>query len=48
MEYTSDKARSLADYATRKWELAKKEIGIEVTELHLVEAVISGMSDFRL
>lgn len=48
MEYTSDKASSLADYATRKWELAKKAIGIGVTELHLVEAVISGMSDFRI
>lgn len=48
MEYTSDKAESLSEYASRKWELAKKAIGIKVTELHLVDAVLSGMSDFRI
>lgn len=48
MEYTSEQAGSLAEYATRKWELAKKAIGVEMTEQRLVEAVISGMSDFRV
>ncbi|KAH9635047.1 hypothetical protein HF086_004401 [Spodoptera exigua] len=48
MEYTSEQAGSLAEYATRKWELAKKAIGVEMTEQRLVEAVISGMSDFRI
>lgn len=48
MEYTSEQASSLAEYATRKWELAKKAIGVEMTEQRLVEAVISGMSDFRI
>lgn len=48
MEYTSDQATSLAEYATRKWELAKKAVGVEMTEQRLVEAVISGMTDFRI
>lgn len=48
MEYTSDQAGSLAEYATRKWELAKKAVGVAATEERLVEAVISGMSDFRI
>ncbi|XP_028162479.1 uncharacterized protein LOC114354343 [Ostrinia furnacalis] len=48
MEYTSEQASSLAEYATRKWELARKAIGVEMTEQRLVEAVISGMSDFRI
>lgn len=48
MEYTSEQAANLADYATRKWELAKKVIGVEMTDQRLVEAVISGMSDFRM
>lgn len=48
MEYTSDQAGSLTEYATRKWELAKKAVGVEMTERKLVEAVISGMSDFRI
>lgn len=48
MEYSSDQTSSLAEYATRKWELAKKVIGVVATEQHLVEAVISGMSDFRI
>ncbi|KAH9641623.1 hypothetical protein HF086_009226 [Spodoptera exigua] len=41
MEYASEQAGSLAEYATRKWELAKKAIGVEMTEQRLVEAVIS-------
>ncbi|KAJ2937269.1 hypothetical protein O0L34_g18671 [Tuta absoluta] len=48
MEYTSDQTGSLAEYAMKKWELAKKVIGVEMTEQRLVEAVISGMSDFRI
>lgn len=48
MEYTSEQASSLGEYATRKWELARKVIGVEVTDQRLVEAVISGMSDFRI
>lgn len=48
LDYTSEQAASLAEYATRKWELAKKVIGVEMTEQRLVEAVISGMSDFRI
>lgn len=48
MEYTSEQASNFAEYATRKWELAKKVIGVEMTEQRLVEAVISGMSDFRI
>lgn len=48
MEYTSEQASSLAEYATRKWELARKAIGVEMTDQRLVEAVISGMSDFRI
>lgn len=48
MEYTSEQASSITEYATRKWELARKAIGVELTEQRLVEAVISGMSDFRI
>lgn len=48
LDYTSEQASSLAEFATRKWELAKKVIGVEMTEQRLVEAVISGMSDFQI
>lgn len=48
IDYTSDKASCLEEYATRKWELAKKAVGIHVTEQHLVEAVISGVLDCRI
>ncbi|KAG6460559.1 hypothetical protein O3G_MSEX012058 [Manduca sexta] len=41
MEYTSEQANNLAEYATRKWELAKKVIGVEMTEQRLVEAITS-------
>ncbi|KAL0902475.1 hypothetical protein ABMA27_000333 [Loxostege sticticalis] len=41
MEYTSEQASSITEYATRKWELARKAIGVELTEQRLVEAVIS-------
>nr|XP_026499898.1 uncharacterized protein LOC113403532 [Vanessa tameamea] len=48
IEYTSEQAGSLSEYATRKWELAKRAIAVEVTEQRLVEAVISGMMDARI
>ncbi|KAL0818748.1 hypothetical protein ABMA28_008076 [Loxostege sticticalis] len=41
MEYNSEQASSITEYATRKWELARKAIGVELTEQRLVEAVIS-------